>query len=194
MALRRGGTDVRLGLAITLLVLTAFAGSSCRNEGGVAVPPPAELQAAMVEDVILPSRAVRLWFEAESRRLAPETREIPLPESDSAALKPLIKALLEKNGEEDDKPVPDGIEVRAGYLLPEGTAIIDLGGPLFVGGWKTGSAAEVMLVYSVVQTATDNLPSVRQVQILLNGHPADTLAGHVSIEHPLRPIPSLLAR
>jgi hypothetical protein len=139
-------------------------------------------------------RQVRLWFEAESRRLAPETRELALPETDGEALKPLLQALLEKSDEADPRPVPAGIEVRAGYLLPEGTAIVDLGGPLFAGGWKTGSDAEVMLIYSVVQTATDNLPSVRQVQILLNGHPADTLAGHVSIEHPLRPIPGLVVR
>jgi hypothetical protein len=46
----------------------------------------------------------------------------------------------------------------------------------------------------VVQTATDNLSTVSRVQFLINGHPADTLAGHVSIEHPLRPIRSLVAR
>lgn len=180
-------------LALALALTAAAAGLSCRNEGEVAVPPPPP-PTPPVQNVELPARPVRLWFEAESRRLAPETRELALPASDGEALKPLLKALLEKTDEADSKPVPVGIEVRAGYLLPDGTAIVDLGGPLFAGGWKTGSDAEVMLIYSVVQTATDNLPSIRQVQILLNGHPADTLAGHVSIEHPLRPIPSLVAR
>ena len=140
------------------------------------------------------SQNVRLWFESSARRLSSETRELALPDSDAEALKPLIKALLEKTEGEEPKPVPDGIVVRAGYLLPEGTAIIDLGGPLFAAGWNTGSDAEVMLVYSVVQTATDNLPSVKRVQILVNGHPADTLAGHVSLEHPLSPIHSLVAK
>jgi len=144
--------------------------------------------------VEIPPRQVRLWYEGDSNRLSPSSSELPLPAVDGEALKPLLKALLEKADENDPKPVPDGIEVRATYLLPDGTAIVDLGGPLFAEGWKTGSDAEVMLVYSVVQTATDNLPTVKRVQILVNGQPSDTLAGHVSIEHPLRPISSLVAR
>ncbi len=180
---------------VTIVAVTSAFGLSCRNEGEVSVPPlPAVETAAEVSVDESPNRAVRLWFESDANRLAPESHELALPESDAEALKPLIQALLEKVDEEDPRPVPDGIEVRAAYLLPDGTAIVDLGGPLFAQGWNTGSDAEVMLVYSVVQTATDNLPSVKRVQILVNGHPADTLAGHVSIEHPLRPIANLLAR
>jgi hypothetical protein len=167
---------------------------ACRNEVEVTVPPPPAPPPTLAEVDEVPARDVRLWFESESRRLAPETRKLLLPASDAEALKPLLQALLEKTEENDPRPVPDGIEVRAAYLLPDGTAIVDLGGTLFQQGWKTGSDAEVMLVYSVVQTATDNLSTVSRVQFLINGHPADTLAGHVSIEHPLRPIRSLVAR
>jgi spore germination protein GerM len=49
-----------------------------------------------------------------------------------------------------------------------------------------------MLVFSIVHTLTANLPAIRQVQILVNGQPAETLAGHVSIERPLRPTPRLV--
>lgn len=180
--------------ALAPLLLVFLFGASCREEGEVSVPPVAPQQKAIVEEPAPPTRSVRLWFESDSHRLKAETQELSLPDSDAAALKPLMKALLEKTDANDPRPVPDGIEVRASYLLPDGTAIVDLGGPLFLRGWNTGSDAEVMLVYSVVQTATDNLSSVKQVQILVNGHPADTLAGHVSLEHPLRPIRSLLAR
>lgn len=180
-------------ILVLLTLVASLCGLSCQNQGEVSVPPPPD-QPQPVEKVEIPKRAVRLWFENSSRKLAAETQELALPESDAEALKPLLQALLEKVDEADPKPVPDGIEVRAVYLLPDGTAIVDLGGPLFTQGWNTGSDAEVMLVYSVVQTATDNLPSVKRVQILVNGHPADTLAGHVSIEHPLRPIRSLVAR
>lgn len=179
-----------MSLFALCLSLTAL---SCRNEGEVAVPPPpAPTPPATSAD--FPPRPVRLWYESSAQRLAPEIRELALPTVDGEALKPLLQALLEKTDQDDPRPVPDGIEVRAVYLLPEGTAIVDLGGPLFAEGWKTGSDAEVMLAYSVVQTATDNLPSVKQVQILINGQPADTLGGHLSIEHPLRPIKSLIAR
>jgi len=182
----------RTTLALLALALS-FGAVSCRNDGEVSVPPlpPAPQPTEAVE---IPPRPIRLWFEGDSNRLVPETYELALPAADGEALKPLLKALLEKTDENDPRPVPDGIVVRASYLLPDGTAIVDLGGPLFVEGWNTGSDAEVMLVYSVVQTATDNLPSVKRVQLLVNGQPADTLAGHVSIEHPLGPIKSLVAR
>lgn len=180
-------------MLLLALAIVSLSSLSCRNEGTVSVPPPPAPEQP-VEPVELPSRTVRLWFEGDSNRLTPESVELALPETDGEALKPLLKALLEKTGEDDPRPVPDGIEIRAGYLLPDGTAIVDLGGPLLLEGWKTGSDAEVMLVYSVVQTATDNLPSVKRVQLLVNGQPADTLAGHVSIEHPLRPIAGLIAR
>lgn len=185
---------MRRAVIALAIAASGLSGLSCRNQGEVSVPPPPPTTTRPTPPTELPTRQVRLWFEGHSQRLAPETRDIALPATDGEALKPLLQALLEKTDENDPRPVPAGIEVRAGYLLPDGTAIVDLGGPLFASGWSTGSDAEVMLVYSVVQTATDNLPSVKRVQILVNGQPADTLAGHVSIEHPLRPIPNLLAR
>jgi spore germination protein GerM len=90
--------------------------------------------------------------------------------------------------------VPAGIEIRATYLLPDGTAIVDLGGPLFATGWQTGAHAELMLAYSIVQTLTANLPSIRQVLLLVNGQPAETLGGHISLERALAPNPRLVRR
>ena len=125
--------------------------------------------------------------------LAPRVENVLLPDRESAAIRPLLTALLAPALQgTDPRPVPEGIEIRATYLLPDGTAIVDLGGPLLSTGWKTGSQAELMLIYSIVHTLTSNLPAIRQVQILVNGQPAETLAGHVSIERPLRPTPRLV--
>ena len=40
-------------------------------------------------------------------------------------------------------------------------------------------------VYSIVNTLTDNLPAIVAVQLLVDGHQVDTLAGHVDVRRPL---------
>lgn len=174
-------------IAAGAIFLSLFAG--CGRKGAVqapsspAPPPPAAMTA----------KPVQLFYEDDSLLLAPRIENIALPDSEGASIRPLLTALLTPSPEgSDPKPIPEGLEIRATYLLPDGTAIVDLGGPLLTEGWKTGSQAELMLAYSIVHTLTSNLPSVRQVQLLVNGQPAETLAGHISLERPLRPNPKLV--
>ena len=49
-----------------------------------------------------------------------------------------------------------------------------------------GSLDEIFTVYSIVNTLTDNLPAIAAVQLLVDGHQVDTLAGHVDVRRPLR--------
>lgn len=171
-------------LAIGALIVPLLA--ACGRKGPVqatsspAPPPP----------VAMTAKPVLLFYEDDALLLAPRVEKVTLPEGDSAAMRPLLAALLAPSPQgSEPRPIPEGLEIRATYLLPDGTAIVDLGGPLLTAGWKTGSQAELMLAYSIVQTLASNLPSIRQVQLLVNGQPAETLAGHVSIERPLRPNP-----
>ena len=64
-----------------------------------------------------------------------------------------------------------------------------LRGPLEGGGQGQpgGSEAELLTVYSVVNSLTANFPAVKRVQILIEDRPAPTLAGHVDLTRPLRP-------
>lgn len=171
---------------IALGALFAFLLAGCGREGPIqatSTPAPATPQT-------LTSRPVMLFYEDDGQLLAPRIENVQLPATETASIRPLLTALLTPAAAgTDPRSVPEGIEVRATYFLPDGTAIVDLSGPLLAAGWKTGSQAELMLVYSIVQTLTSNLPSVRQVQILVNGQPAETLAGHVSIQRPLQPNP-----
>jgi hypothetical protein len=45
--------------------------------------------------------------------------------------------------------------------------------------------SEILTVYAIVSSVTANLPAVTSVQILIDGHEADTLAGHVDLRRPL---------
>lgn len=140
-------------------------------------------------------RSVVLFFERPDGLLAPEKREMPLPESEAAAIRPLVAALVAgPNNPALPKPFPDGTFVRGAFVLPEGTAVVDLGGPTLQQGWQTGSHEEMVAAYAIVQTVIANLPSVKRVHILVGGEVASTLGGHLDLSHPLRPLPDLLAR
>jgi hypothetical protein len=43
----------------------------------------------------------------------------------------------------------------------------------------------MMTVYSIVDTLCVNFPSIRRVQILIEGADPETLAGHIDITQPL---------
>jgi spore germination protein GerM len=141
------------------------------------------------------ARAVTLYFESPEMVLAPETRTVEVPENEAAALSAVLRELLKGSTNVGVPNVfpPDSV-VRATYLLPDGTAVIDLGGPSLTDGWNTGSHTEMMAVYSMVQTLMANFPTVRRVRFVVNGQPAETLAGHIRIDRPLRPLSYLVRR
>ncbi len=135
------------------------------------------------------TRSVLLFYESADSQLVPESRSIPLPENDAAALNVVVKELLKGSANSSiPRLLPEDAVVRGAYLLADGTAFIDLGGVTLVNGWNTGSHHELMAVYSVVQTAMSNFRSVRRVRILVNGQPAETLAGHIGLGRSLTPM------
>ena len=127
--------------------------------------------------------------------LTPEIRTVTLPENDAAALAMVMRELLKGSANASvPKSLPADTVLRAAYLLPDGNAIIDLGGPTLTGGWNTGSHQEMIAAYSIVETVTVNFPSVRRVRVLVNGQVTPTLAGHVELEKPLYPMKFLVAK
>ena len=140
-------------------------------------------------------RTVNLYYESQDLLLAPERRDLPLPENPAAALDLVMRELVKGSASAAvPKLLPDDTVVRGAYLLPDGTAFVDLGGPTLSQGWTTGSHQELMAIYSVVQTVTSNFPEAKRVRVLVNGEPAETLGGHVSLNRALTPKPGIVAR
>ena len=140
-------------------------------------------------------RTVLLYYEAPTLLLAPEQRTLPLPQNPAAALDLVMRELI-KGSVNAGVPrlLPADTVLRAAYLLPDGTAFVDLGGPTLTQGWSTGSHQELMAAYSVVQTVVANFPEAKRVRVLINGQPAETLGGHISLSKALTPMPSVVAR
>ena len=138
-------------------------------------------------------RMVRLYYESPQMLLVAETRNVALPESVPAAVPVVARELLKGPVmPESLRLFPADTVVRAAYLLPGGTAIVDLGGPTLTEGWGTGSHQELMAVHSLVQTVASNFADARTVRVLINGSPAETLAGHVSLAKSFAPEPALV--
>lgn len=57
-----------------------------------------------------------------------------------------------------------------------------------------GSSAEIMTTYSIVNSLTLNFPQIKQVQIFVEGKPIETIAGHLSLKHPIPSNSSLIKR
>jgi len=150
---------------------------------------PANLNAANRVAV----RMVRLYYESPQMLLVAEPRNIALPESPAAAIPVVARELIKGPATAASlRLFPADTVVRGAYLLPGGTVVVDLGGPTLQQGWGTGSHQELMAAYSLVQTLSANFADARRVRILVNGSPAETLAGHVSLARSLTPMPVLV--
>lgn len=173
----------RAAAALTALLLIAGA---CKSKQETAA---ANLNAANK----VAMRMVRLYYESPQMLLVAETRNVALPESAPAAVPVVMRELLKGPAMPSSlRLFPPDTVVRAAYLLPGGTAIVDLGGPTLTAGWGTGSHQELMAVHSIVQTIASNFADARTVRILINGSPSETLAGHVSLAKSFAPVPALV--
>jgi len=57
-----------------------------------------------------------------------------------------------------------------------------------------GSSAEMMTIYSIVNSLTLNFPEIKRVQILVEGKGIETIAGHISSGQPLGSNPGLIKK
>lgn len=101
-----------------------------------------------------------------------------------------IAALLK--GSNDSKlvsPVPDGTRLL-GLTVSGDVVTVDFSGEL-VKNFNGGSAGEMMLVGSIVNTLTA-FPEIKRVQIVVEGRKIETISGHMDMSEPLARFERLL--
>jgi hypothetical protein len=136
---------------------------------------------------------VKLFFESSDRPgLLPEERTVGFSPDLSRQLRVVVEELIAGPRTSLLSPLPAGTRVLDVFVTARGVAYVDLSRE--VSEKHTGGSVEERLsVYCVVNTITANFPSITRVQILLEGRPAQTLAGHVDLSRPLPPDMTLLA-
>jgi spore germination protein GerM len=164
-------------IAVAVLALLVFS-AGCRKKSESAANLNAQNNVA--------PRVAHLYFEGPSLLLFAEQRNVAVPQNPAGAMATVVRELF--NGATNPafaRTFPADTVVRGAFLLPDGTAFVDLGGVTLSQGWSAGSHEELMAVYSLVQTITTNFPEAKRVRILVNGSPAETLAGHVALDRSL---------
>ena len=133
-------------------------------------------------------RSVTLFFAADGSRLAREAREIDPCDDDNACLKSILDELMNGPVGEFYETMPEGAVVDA-VLIEANQAIINLN-RAFSDAMLSGSSAEMLAVYSVVNTVTANFPQIQKVKLNVDGN-AGVILHHLDLSDPLPPDYSL---
>ena len=176
--------------AAALTIITAAAvGTGAWFTVRVLNRPPSGPVAAAASPARRPDAGRRIkatlhYVAADGLRLVAAERDVVYAEGTSEQAKRIVEALLEPAPEGLASAVPPGTALRGLFVGEQGDAYVD-----FSGGLRTnhpgGSASEILTVYAIVSALTVNLPAITSVQILIEGHEVDTLAGHVDLRRPL---------
>ena len=128
--------------------------------------------------------ATLFYGSADGQALVPVRREVALAEGVVPQGREILAVQLQGAPEPHVPVIPPGTSLRAFYVTDRGDAFVDLSSEISA-QHPGGSSTELLTVYAVVNAVLANLPTVRRVQILVEGREADTLAGHVDIRRPL---------
>jgi spore germination protein GerM len=132
-------------------------------------------------------RTVTLFFAAGGTELAREFRDIDPCDDDSSCLKDILDELLNGPVGEYTTTIPEGTAVEA-VRLEGSLATIDFNRSF--SELLSGSSAEMLAVYSVVNTVTTNFSHIQKVKINIEGNTAVSLP-HLDLSEPLTPEYSL---
>lgn len=140
-----------------------------------------EVPTVTVEE--LPGRSVQLYFTApEGTFLVPETTDIPGCDEDRDCIRSLLSGLIQ--GSEMNLPVLPKETTILNVEVENDLARIDFSRHL-VDFHPGGSLTELLSIYSIANSLSENFPYIRQVQVLVEGEVKQTLKGHARIDQPI---------
>ena len=153
--------------------------------GGVAPAPSGT--AVAVETV----RVTLFFADTRLGKLHPEERDVPKPSGPGAYLRTLFDELARGPSRPGFvRVIPPRLQLRNGFLLANGEVVLDLAVDASL---SFGSAEELTIVATLVDTVLQNVANTRRVRILVNGEPVESLGGHVDLTRPLSFVRSELA-
>jgi hypothetical protein len=134
------------------------------------------------------TRKVVLFFVTEGVALVREARELEACGEVQECLENLLDELFSGPVGDFEEALPESSSVKS-VLIEGDLAVIDLN-QAFATDLPSGSSAEMLAVYSIVDTVCVNLPQIARVKLTVEGNP-NTRLRHLDLSDPLQPDYSL---
>jgi hypothetical protein len=147
--------------------------------------PPSGPAPATVSSEPKQLREVVLYFGSpDGSFLVAEARQIEDCLEEADCLRATVQSLVDGPVTDLVAVLPSHAQVR-GVTASDGVATVDFSRDL-VSGHPGGSVSELLTIYSLADTLAENFPHLRQVRILVEGEPVETLKGHVDLREPVK--------
>lgn len=173
---------ILIGILVTLFFLF-------RQEISDSVKPWFEKRGILRE-----KRGILLYFsDGESEYLIGEKREILKRDEVEEEAKDAINELIKGPKGKLISTLPPQTKLLGLELGEDGVAKVNFNKALSK-DHPGGSSAEMMTLYSIVNSLTLNFSQIKRVQILIEGKAVETIAGHLSLRQPVLPKPDLIRR
>lgn len=173
-------------IAVMIVVLAAAAVAAVMLSRWLARgdQAPVASEAAPAPAATRKIKARLFYVSTDGVRLVAAEREVDFGEGTVEQARRIVEAQLEPVPPPVVSPIPAGTRLRALYLTDANQAFVDLSAEART-AHPGGLTNELLTVYAIVDALTVNLPALTGVQILVDGHEVDTLAGHVDLRRPL---------
>lgn len=170
-----------LAVALTLLMIGAAGFVAWYRLAGVAQPA---VPAAPAGGVSAPApraeepAAITVFAPREGGLAAGRVPVKRQPDAQAQAQQAIEAVLADSRALQS--PALVGMRLRACFLDGAGTAYVDLA-LVSPAGIRASARDELLALYALVNTLTQNVGEVRQVRFLVEGREAQTLAGHIDL-------------
>jgi len=165
-------------LLLTLSILAGCIGDSTRQ---TPAAPPGQQPAGSDQDPSKGTMNLTVYFATkDAMYLVPEVRTVP--KNDQPARTALEQLFTEPRNKELVRVMPPGTKLK-NLVIKDQIAYVDFSEHIIKNN-PGGSATEVLLVSSIVNTLTE-FPQIQKVQILVEGNKVATLNGHLDVSEPL---------
>jgi len=181
------GSNRVLIVLITVLSAFAFTGLYLWSRMDAPMPgAPPETPRAAEQPAVSPAEAlpVMMYFPAGGA-LIPETVRVTRQYDAQSQAREAVSALL-MSPRAWQAPVLKNLRLAALYLDTSGTAYVDLTPAGRDRDFRGSVGDELLAIYSMVNTLTQNFEEVKQVHFLIDGRESETLAGHIDLTDSFR--------
>jgi len=152
-----------------------------------ALFPPVDIDALKKKEKHL---AIIYFSDPQELFLKSEKRYVYFDSDAAQQVKEIAKALIDGSKTGLVNTFPAGVGVKDVKVNNEGTAFINFARNL-TKLHPGGSTAEMATIYSLTNSVTENVSSVKKVKILVEGKELSSIQGHISTKKAFSPNPEL---